>query len=427
MSGLGPVLLSWALLLAGTCVARDTGDRTFMLAGPQDARLPAAHQEDRGLDAEDLALLEGILAHHRPITSGTHPPIAVVWNVLTTELGLNAGLPPPLLARAYALTQLAVYDALVAALDERRGELPDGAVAAGAASVVLLKLFPLESLRIKEISGKHVDASPESRRAFFLGRRVGKLMLIHASEDGSARKNQGPRPRAETLWSGAVPLLPMAGSWKTWILASGAEFPPEDPYVVGSAEDLRDLQEVYDSAFKRTPAQIAAVHKWADIPPPTIWNEYLNGRLAKARWSALRSARASAYLNATMFDGFVSCWHAKYKFWTSRPYMRLAERSPKFSTVVTTPPFPSYTSGHSTISGAAAMVLGALFPEEQRLFAAEAEEAAKSRLWAGIHYAHDNEEGLRIGRLIGAKAIDRMQHGMENSRSIQARKTAVLR
>jgi len=77
--------------------------------------------------------------------------------------------------------------------------------------------------------------------------------------------------------------------------------------------------------------------------------------------------------------------------------------------VIPTPNFPTYTSGHSTISGAAAEVMGALYPSERAYFAEQADEAAFSRLLGGIHFTHDNDEGLRVGRLIGAFAVSRMQ------------------
>lgn len=90
--------------------------------------------------------------------------------------------------------------------------------------------------------------------------------------------------------------------------------------------------------------------------------------------------------------------------------MRLWGRTPAFTTVVTTPNFPSYTSGHSTVSGGAAVVLAELFPDESETFHAQAREAAWSRFWAGIHFSHDNDEGLTVGRRIGEKAVQRMGH-----------------
>ena len=78
--------------------------------------------------------------------------------------------------------------------------------------------------------------------------------------------------------------------------------------------------------------------------------------------------------------------------------------------MIPTPNFPSYISGHSTISAAAAVVLGELFPRDQRFFRQQAEEAAMSRLWAGIHFRHDNDQGLALGRQVGERVVRRMRH-----------------
>jgi hypothetical protein len=77
-----------------------------------------------------------------------------------------------------------------------------------------------------------------------------------------------------------------------------------------------------------------------------------------------------------------------------------------------TPNFPSYTSAHSTVSGAAAEVLTALFGDHYQLtvsaesvsytrsfgsFEAAATEAGRSRIYGGIHYTFDNLNGLAVG------------------------------
>jgi membrane-associated phospholipid phosphatase len=76
--------------------------------------------------------------------------------------------------------------------------------------------------------------------------------------------------------------------------------------------------------------------------------------------------------------------------------------------LIPTPPFPSYTSGHSTVSAAAATILGHLFPADEADLLARAEEAKNSRLWAGIHFPLDNEMGAvgghLVGRLVAARA-----------------------
>jgi membrane-associated phospholipid phosphatase len=106
-----------------------------------------------------------------------------------------------------------------------------------------------------------------------------------------------------------------------------------------------------------------------------------------------------------MYDAFVSCWRTKYDFWVARPFTR----APGLVTVIPTPNFPSYTSGHSTISAAAAEVLSAAFPDQATFYHEQAAEAALSRFWGGIHFTHDNEQGLLVGARVGEKAAARFR------------------
>lgn len=96
-------------------------------------------------------------------------------------------------------------------------------------------------------------------------------------------------------------------------------------------------------------------------------------------------------------------------------------------------PFPAYTSGHSTFSGAAAAVLSELFGDRvtftseadrhsglsqrplsdslvtKRTFASfeqAAMEAGLSRIYGGIHYSFDNDVGLEAGRSIGRYVVE---------------------
>jgi len=104
-----------------------------------------------------------------------------------------------------------------------------------------------------------------------------------------------------------------------------------------------------------------------------------------------------------MTDAFVCCWDAKYAYWSERPITA----DPTLAVLIPTPPFPSYTSGHATISVAAASVLGHLFPADAADLAARAQEAAASRLWAGIHFAIDNETGAGGGAMVGRLMAER--------------------
>jgi membrane-associated phospholipid phosphatase len=119
-----------------------------------------------------------------------------------------------------------------------------------------------------------------------------------------------------------------------------------------------------------------------------------------------------ALLNTAVMDAGISCWDAKYHYWLIRP----PQADPAITTPVGLPNFPSYVSGHATFSGAASEVLSAIFPARRSRLRAMAEEAALSRLYAGIHYRFDNDVGLRMGRSIGALALRRWMESGDDRR-----------
>jgi membrane-associated phospholipid phosphatase len=341
-----------------------------------------------------------------PVRANTPNPV-VVWNQLTTTLGLAHKMPAPFLAHDYALVQVAIYDTLLASKDKNQ---PQAAVAAGAADQVLTYLFPGDRSAISAIfNAQLVSITGYTggliNSAAVAGRRVGDMVIAYALTDGSTATWNGTIPTGPCIWTGTNPIGPVFGDQKTFILSSGSEFQPPPPHACGSPQDLADVQAVIDAHNSLTPSEITIVHKWADLPPPTIWNNMLNDRIASRGLNIFEAARASVYLNAGMYDAFVSCWDTKYAYWTARPFQRI----PGFVPVITTPNFPSYSSGHSTVSAAAALIMGQLFPDEADFFIGQAHEAAMSRLWAGIHFPQDNNNGLACGFLIGAKVVADMQ------------------
>jgi membrane-associated phospholipid phosphatase len=102
-------------------------------------------------------------------------------------------------------------------------------------------------------------------------------------------------------------------------------------------------------------------------------------------------------MNMAIMDAGISCWDAKYYYHYPRPIQAI----PGFKAILGTPNFPGYTSGHSTFSAAAATVLSHFFPEDQAKFDAWAQEAADSRVYAGIHFRFDSEAGNAQGRACG--------------------------
>lgn len=135
-----------------------------------------------------------------------------------------------------------------------------------------------------------------------------------------------------------------------------------------------------------------------------------------------KSVDVLARLGIAMADAFIGCWHTKYQYDLLRPvtYIRRTIDA-KWESLMTTPPFPEYPSGHSAQSGAAATVLTKLFGENFAFedathqkdglaprafpsFWAAASEAGISRLYGGIHFRAAIERGLEQGRCIGVYA-----------------------
>jgi len=102
-------------------------------------------------------------------------------------------------------------------------------------------------------------------------------------------------------------------------------------------------------------------------------------------------------------DAGIACWDGKYNYWAIRPVQLDPEVKPLF----TTPNHPSYPAAHGCFSMAQAGILGYLFPRDAARLAALAEEAAESRVWAGIHYRSDIVAGAALGRVVAEKVIAR--------------------
>jgi membrane-associated phospholipid phosphatase len=163
---------------------------------------------------------------------------------------------------------------------------------------------------------------------------------------------------------------------------------------------------------------------WADgggtETPPGHWNSIAQ-IIGAARGTTLEeNARLFALLNIAMADAAICAWDAKYTYNFWRPVTAIAFAEPQLNwmSFIVTPPFPDYTSGHSTFSAAAATVLPLFFGTEDLPFTTgsdflpgvfrsfstcedAAAEAALSRIYGGIHFRTASEDGLQAGASIG--------------------------
>jgi len=104
-----------------------------------------------------------------------------------------------------------------------------------------------------------------------------------------------------------------------------------------------------------------------------------------------------------MYDQGIACWDGKYAYWAPRPFML----DPDVKPIVTTPNHPSYPAAHACLSISVAKVAGYLFPRDAEMLGALGDEAAESRIWAGIHYRSDIDAGRKLALAVADKVIAR--------------------
>ena len=187
----------------------------------------------------------------------------------------------------------------------------------------------------------------------------------------------------------------------------------------------------YDTVRAMTPAKRDIALFWADNPvatgtPGFHWISILSQMISRRGLSADRAVEAYALTAIAIADAFIGCWREKYRSNVVRPVtyvQRVFDKS--WQTVIPTPPFPEYTSGHSVQSAAAVEVLVALLGDSTafvdstqvdigqpaRSYAslrAALDEVAISRVYAGVHYLPAVTLGLTQGRCVGRTVLRRL-------------------
>jgi membrane-associated phospholipid phosphatase len=192
---------------------------------------------------------------------------------------------------------------------------------------------------------------------------------------------------------------PQAGTWKTWAISSGKDYrvpaPPDAAATKGELAWLRDFVAQNNAQFKQDIAYWdagAPSYRWIDL----VSTRYLAGDPVTAY-----PHRVYAYVAMAMYDATVAAWDSKYAYNRPRP----SQADPTLKTVLPTPASPSYPSEHAATAGAAAGVLSYFFPDEAAYFQALAQEAAISRVRAGLQYPSDYTAGLELGKQVAARVI----------------------
>ncbi len=369
------------------------------------------------------------------------------WNEIARGLVMQNSTSAPMASRAYALVSIAQYDALVSAWNNkytynRLGPFAldpsvhpavqtstdpaypsDHAAVAAASSAVLSYLYPKQAVWLAKTAAadeqSRLDAGVNFRSDIEAGNDIGltaaRDVIKIAKNDGSNVPWNGTAPTGPDKWASTAsppqpPLLPNWGNVKPWLMNSSQAILPSPPPTYGSAQSDAALKEVKAIANNRSPEQLRIAQFWNDgsgsATPPGHWNVIACGLIQNYSLSELRAARTLALMNMASEDAGICCWKCKYIYWYPRPVQ--ADRT--INTAFATPNFPSYTSGHSDFSAASAGVLGYVFPKERHQLYASMQQASLSRLYAGIHYRFDCDNGVKVGSEVAKIAIQHGEH-----------------
>jgi membrane-associated phospholipid phosphatase len=380
------------------------------------------------------------------------------WNEAALQAIKAAKTPPPLAARHLAILHISMVDAITGVRHTCRPFEVDAkaepgtsveAAAAGAAHHVLTELYPDLTRRFDTLLDRTLSALGEGEavtKGLTLGRYVAKEVLVWRAEDGADREVRFTPKRGPGEWAPTPPAFakPLAPHWPTltcFALRRGYQFRPDGPPKLTDKAYTTAFDEVRRLGAKeskeRTADQTEIALFWADnegtFTPPGHWNRIAQ-TVARDRGFTLEdNARLFALLNVALADVGIACWDCKYHFHFWRPIqgIRAADTDGNPDTapdrdwepLIVSPPFPSYTSGHSSFSGAAATTLAAVFGTDKVRFEstsdglpgvtrryssfwAAAEEAGMSRIYGGIHWQFDNTDGLAGGKKVAEHVLE---------------------
>ncbi len=255
-------------------------------------------------------------------------------------------------------------------------------------------------------------------------------------------------------------LTPFWGNVKPIALESADQFRPGPPPMIGSDQLKKEVKEVIELQANLTDYEKALVEFMRDGPQSVQqaghWLKFAQDVSIRDNHTLDEDVKMYFYNQVVAMDAFIACWDSKMYYDFARPYTLVHEYydeqkitawggegkgmieiqgkkwRPYSPETFLCPPFPSYVSGHSTISGGCAealklwtgsdefgseatLVAGALTEPDNLgdtiilnfpTFTETAEMAGFSRVLGGYHIQADNVEGLILGRKVAHKAWD---------------------
>ncbi|WP_026308755.1 vanadium-dependent haloperoxidase [Spirosoma spitsbergense] len=290
-------------------------------------------------------------------------------------------------------------------------------------------------------------------RSMAYGEAVAKHVLDYAAKDGykETRGFKHTVTNEEGTWVPTPPAYmdaaePQWNKIRCWAMDTCSQFKPPRPYpytIAPGSPYKKEVDEVYEIGKKMDKQQQDIAYFWDDnafvmnvaghvmfaskkMTPGGHWLAIAETVARQKKLTMMHAVEAYALTSFALSDAFISCWDEKYRSRMIRPETVINKyMDPKWTPFLQTPPFPEYTSGHSTITAAAATVLTNLIGDNiaftdstefkyghgvrtYKSFKDAANEASISRLYGGIHYRSSLMNGQAAGEKIGQWIIGKI-------------------
>jgi hypothetical protein len=235
--------------------------------------------------------------------------------------------------------------------------------------------------------------------------------------------------RAMVLDSASQFMAPRPPAFNMKDSSSGFYKMTKEIYLIGNGlnAEQREIADFWDCNPYKVNLSGHVSFATKKITPGGHWINICGIAAQNAKADFNKTVCTYAKVAIALMDAFIVCWDEKFRSNLIRPETVINKyMDEEWKPYLQTPPFPEYTSGHSVASTACATVLTQLYgnslgfkdsteiefglpPRSFTSFLAASEEAAKSRLYGGIHFTPAVVNGIEQGRLVGELVIKRLK------------------
>lgn len=397
--------------------------------------------------------LIGVAAAGTTHRRGDDPGVIPFWNgVAVNVIVVDAGKANAEAFLWYAFTHAAIYNAVVGITDRYEpykwgAEGPEDAspeaAAASAAYRLLLNYFPASQSRLDdayEESLAGIPDGPAKMSGIHFGERAAARIINLRSDDGRFADVPFTKAPMPGVWRPTPPTFapffdPWLAKMEPLMLRTNRQFRPAPPPELTSNRYTKDFKEVKRlgplTDSMRTPRQTETALFFSDIGVGPL-QAALRDLVTRRYMNISDSARLFAAVDLSLADAAGVSWDSKLKFAYWRPItaIQLADTDsnprttpdPDWVSLITTPPYPDYTSGLSTVIGALTRSLSRVLGSRRidlNITSAAAgvtrnyqfawqlnQDVIDARVWAGVHFRTADVVGSHMGKKVGDFALD---------------------